>query len=216
MKRTGCGLRGTRCAMHAVAAIALALMVTGGVAAADGAYDTTWAGNGRLSFAADLHDTSRSSQATQIEVQADGTLLLGGDLPSGIDYNNYWWLGELTPGGAPVTTFGSGDGSGRRYVRCRRHFAPRGDLWRGLRGRTTAASAFPRVRVLYSSLQTDKRSTRAAAQASTCSRFRSTTPKARLCRQTRLRRPPGESFLRSAPATTTPLGTVTAISPLRG
>jgi len=116
MNQASCKVLSARCAMPVIATIAFALAGSRGVAAADGAYDTTWAGNGRFSFAADLQNDYRSSQALQVEVQADGTLLLGGDVPSGSSYSNYWWLGELTPGGAPVTTFGAGDGSGRTTV----------------------------------------------------------------------------------------------------
>jgi hypothetical protein len=43
----------------------------------------------------------------QITLESNGNLLLGGDASGSV---NYWWIGELLPGGAPVQTFGASNG----------------------------------------------------------------------------------------------------------
>ena len=78
-------------------------------AIADGYFDPTWAGGGHVTFPGDLDNPSSLSLVEQIAVESNGNLLLGGITIGSV---NYWWLGELLPGGTPVQTFGASNGSG--------------------------------------------------------------------------------------------------------
>jgi len=76
--------------------------------ATDGYFDSTWAGGGRLLFGGDVHNPNRATDIREVLQEADGNLLLGGDVdPGGFDY---WWLGELRPDGTPAPTFGESNG----------------------------------------------------------------------------------------------------------
>ncbi|HET8942411.1 MAG TPA: hypothetical protein VFN13_10540, partial [Rudaea sp.] len=82
------------------------------VSATDGYFDPTWAGSGRITFAGDLHNPDHGSVIDQVNLTADGNLLLGGTVyvPGG---DEYWWLGELQPNGTLSSAFGENNASGR-------------------------------------------------------------------------------------------------------
>ena len=75
----------------------------------DGYFDPTWAGGGHITFPGDLDNPSSLTLVEQITLESNGNLLLGGDASGSV---NYWWIGELLPGGAPVQTFGASNGGG--------------------------------------------------------------------------------------------------------
>jgi len=75
----------------------------------DGYFDPAWAGGGRTTFPGDVDNPSSLSLVEQITLESNGNLLLGGDASGSV---NYWWIGELLPGGAPVQTFGASNGGG--------------------------------------------------------------------------------------------------------
>jgi uncharacterized delta-60 repeat protein len=77
--------------------------------ATDGYFDPTWAGGGHITFPGDLDNPSSVSLVEQITLESNGNLLLGGIATGGV---NYWWLGELLPGGTAVQTFGASNGNG--------------------------------------------------------------------------------------------------------
>lgn len=77
----------------------------------DGQFDPTWAGGGRISFAADTFNPGHGSEAHRITLQRDGRLLVGG-IVFGSGAGPYWWIGEFDQDGFPVPGFGQGDGSG--------------------------------------------------------------------------------------------------------
>jgi len=78
-------------------------------ALADGYYDLTWAGGGRIAFQPDSQNASADSTLNKIIVTPSGSLLLTGGA-SNATTGGYWWLGELTPGGGFAGSFGLGCG----------------------------------------------------------------------------------------------------------
>ena len=79
--------------------------------AIDGAFDSTWQGTGYIAFSGDSSNPGHLAYVTQLVVQPNGKLLVGGASSNGS--SSYPWLGELTSAGAFVPTFGKSDGSGR-------------------------------------------------------------------------------------------------------
>jgi len=75
----------------------------------DGYFDPTWAGGGHVTFPGDLDNPSATTLVEQIALESNGNLLLGGIAIGSV---NYWWVGELLPGGTLVQTFGASNGSG--------------------------------------------------------------------------------------------------------
>ena len=82
------------------------------LAVADGYFDPTWAGGGRITFAGDSTNPSRSSSTSGVIAERTGNLLLWGTADIGFP-DMYGWFGELFPDGQFVPTFGISDGSGR-------------------------------------------------------------------------------------------------------
>ena len=77
-------------------------------ALADGYYDTTWLGTGRLTFHGDYYDpeilTGPWSGLDTLLVRPDGSLFLAGAVgPGGQDS----WVGEMSANGSWITAFGS-------------------------------------------------------------------------------------------------------------
>ena len=79
--------------------------------ATDGAFDVSWQGTGYIAFSGDLANPGHLAYVTQLVIEPNGKLLVGG--PSSNGTSGYPWLGELTSAGAFVPTFGKSDGSGR-------------------------------------------------------------------------------------------------------
>jgi len=81
--------------------------------AADGYFDTSWAGGGRISFHSWVVGNSDPWTAQRVLPESNGNLLL---LGTGVAPNNYFWLGELFNGGPNdgqfVPTLGVSNGNG--------------------------------------------------------------------------------------------------------
>ncbi len=99
------------CSVSCQSLVAIVLLFTllhsGQVAAlADGYYDSTWAGAGRITFNPDTQNASASTSVRKILVTPAGNLALSGGVSNLSTGNNYWWLGELTAAGAFAGSFG--------------------------------------------------------------------------------------------------------------
>src|SRR5262252_10916778 len=76
----------------------------------DGYFDTTWAGGGKIAFHSWVFGNADPCYAERILVESNGNLLVSGY--GDVVANNYYWLGELSPDGQFVPTFGVSNGSG--------------------------------------------------------------------------------------------------------
>jgi uncharacterized delta-60 repeat protein len=76
------------------------------MALADGYYDPTWAGGGRIAFQPDAQNASASTRINKIIVTPSGNLMLGGIASNPSSDGIYWWLGELLPQGTFAGNFG--------------------------------------------------------------------------------------------------------------
>jgi uncharacterized delta-60 repeat protein len=93
----------------AVAITTIVLLPPLSARAADGYFDASWAGGGRISFHSWVIGNSDPWTAQRVLPESNGNLLL---LGYGFAPNNYFWLGELYDGGQFVFTFGVSNGSG--------------------------------------------------------------------------------------------------------
>jgi uncharacterized delta-60 repeat protein len=95
--------------------IGLSVMVTllpASTQATDGYFDTTWTGSGRITFAGDVANPSRSFSASGVITESSGNLLVWGNTSdSGVLHDS--WFAELFPNGQFAPTFGANDDSGR-------------------------------------------------------------------------------------------------------
>ena len=93
----------------------------------DGYYDPAWPGAGRFAFNGDNLAPANASRGGAIFVESNGNLFLSG---LAIGAKNYWWLGELSPAGTFVSTFGA-NGAGR-ITSCQLGFSCAADnTWHG-------------------------------------------------------------------------------------
>jgi uncharacterized delta-60 repeat protein len=76
------------------------------VALADGYYDSTWAGGGRIAFQPDAQNASASTRINKIILTPSGNLMLGGIASNPSSDGIYWWIGELLPQGTFAGNFG--------------------------------------------------------------------------------------------------------------
>lgn len=80
--------------------------------AADGSFDPTWAGGGRVTFPGNPSSPTAPSGSERLIVQPGGNLLLGGYANVADSSYGMWWVGQLFASGATVLTFGESNGSG--------------------------------------------------------------------------------------------------------
>jgi uncharacterized delta-60 repeat protein len=114
-----------------VAGLFLAGLLVGAraFAVADGDYDPTWTGAGRFTFQGEYTNNSSGSDAWIVNTEVNGNLFLAGNsyhIVTGGGLGSRWWLGELSPDGQFVPTFGAADGNGR-ITSCQLGFACPGD-----------------------------------------------------------------------------------------
>lgn len=94
-------------ALRRVAYLLLCLVFPIGITfAADGYFDPTWAGGGRITLA----PCNDVAGVYRVVVEDGGNILLGGPCATTAG-SQTWWLGELSPAGVPVVAFG-GFGNG--------------------------------------------------------------------------------------------------------
>jgi hypothetical protein len=92
-----------------VAYVLSGCMLAGGWACAqDGGSDLSWPNSGAFTFDGNAGSANSPSRLDTVAVESSGRLLLGGTMTDA----GYWWLGELSPDGNFVSTFGT-SGSGR-------------------------------------------------------------------------------------------------------
>ena len=85
------------------------------LALSDGNYDPTFPGAGHFTFHGD-YSNDFGSDAWVVNVESDGNLFVAGNafhIVTGGGNGFRWWLGELSPDGQFVPTFGAADGNGR-------------------------------------------------------------------------------------------------------
>ena len=83
------------------------------VDAADGYFDTTWVGGGRIAFEESPYFPNNPSYVRAVLADSGGnTLLFGSTTPSLITLNSSW-LGQVLPNGQFVPSFGASDATGR-------------------------------------------------------------------------------------------------------